>query len=388
MKYLTYSLLLFCLAISCKEKQQTDQKPLGVIHVAKAFEEKTTIPLSSVAEDVEYIQLETKKECVTGGYLRVFVDDDYIVAISFRKNYLFNRNTGKFIREIGHYGKDPGGYMATGSIIPYDEECKRIRSKGWHLKDYLNYNISGELIQKINAPLYCQTIVSVNDDVYAGFVKNMTGSDSIKIILFDENGKCLKQFRNNQTFEPTENVVRWGNHGWFYRYNEELSFYELFTDTIYKVTEERLIPKHVFYLGKYAPPYDQQKVVEFMLKKAQDYFFLEKIYESRRNLFFQISYNNKNYLGLYDKASGETIMNTANERYPTSFENDIDSLLPFTYSSVNSSNELIGFMNSYEVMEWLQEHPEKASQLPEKLQWMKSLKEDDNPVVMIARLKE
>jgi len=41
-----------------------------------------------------------------------------------------------------------------------------------------------------------------------------------------------------------------------------------------------------------------------------------------------------------------------------------------------------------EVKRWFDKNPEKASRLPEHLQAFRDLQEDDNPVVIVAKLKK
>ena len=70
------------------------------------------------------------------------------------------------------------------------------------------------------------------------------------------------------------------------------------------------------------------------------------------------------------------------------FENDIDNFIPFQFYSINNSGELVGFQEAYIVKKWFDENPDKAAKLPPNLQKLKNIKETDNPIVMIAKLKE
>jgi len=44
-------------------------------------------------------------------------------------------------------------------------------------------------------------------------------------------------------------------------------------------------------------------------------------------------------------------------------------------------------MEAYEILEWFENNPEKAAKLPAHLKALSKLKEDDNPVVVIVKLK-
>jgi hypothetical protein len=48
----------------------------------------------------------------------------------------------------------------------------------------------------------------------------------------------------------------------------------------------------------------------------------------------------------------------------------------------------MGYTDAWKVEQWFKDNPEKAAQLPPHLKKLESLTESDNPVVMIARMKE
>lgn len=67
--------------------------------------------------------------------------------------------------------------------------------------------------------------------------------------------------------------------------------------------------------------------------------------------------------------------------------NDIDDFCSFDLSTVSKSNELVGFVDAFKIKEWFEKNPEKAGRLPQKLSELSSIKEEENPVVIIATLK-
>ncbi|HHN47502.1 MAG TPA: hypothetical protein ENN08_00960 [Bacteroidales bacterium] len=62
--------------------------------------------------------------------------------------------------------------------------------------------------------------------------------------------------------------------------------------------------------------------------------------------------------------------------------------MPFHPISLSNRKELIGFLEPYKIRQWIAENPDKAAKLPLHLQKFKNIKETDNPVVMIAKLKD
>ena len=62
--------------------------------------------------------------------------------------------------------------------------------------------------------------------------------------------------------------------------------------------------------------------------------------------------------------------------------------MPFKFISSNQNNEIVGYYDAYEVKLWFEENSDKESQLSPELQKLKNIKETDNPLVMIAKLKD
>jgi hypothetical protein len=86
----------------------------------------------------------------------------------------------------------------------------------------------------------------------------------------------------------------------------------------------------------------------------------------------------KQYNVIYNKTSGVTSISYING-YIT---DDLLGLLPFIPSTVSRQGEFAQLINADKVMEWLDNHPEAKEQTA--LTLLKSLTEDDNPIVIIA----
>lgn len=66
--------------------------------------------------------------------------------------------------------------------------------------------------------------------------------------------------------------------------------------------------------------------------------------------------------------------------------NDIDNFIPMHFSSVNHSNEMVGFCIPDEIEKWKKENIMNITD-EEKLKIV-NIKKDDNPLVIIAKLKK
>src|SRR5210317_199844 len=107
----------------CQTAAQGKKDEVITIPIKETFDEgKNDLALSNFLEnDIEYVQLETNAYCPINEKLRLYLNDSVIIAIAEKQVFLFDRNTGKFIREIGNVGKDPHGYSETIFSKPYSE---------------------------------------------------------------------------------------------------------------------------------------------------------------------------------------------------------------------------------------------------------------------------
>lgn len=356
------------------------------VSIKEAIDSKKGLSLSDfIEDDIEYVQLETNAYCPISKKLRLFLSDSVIIAVAEKQVFLFERNTGKFIREIGNVGKGPSGYSETIHSLPYSETNNTILTRAWLPNSFMEYDLSGKLISK--KILFTSEGIrdgsNFNDGTTIGYVWNFNGKNKKKLIVFNSNGKEIFSFPQNRSFEYDMNkhgidVYDW--EGWFYSFRNQTNFYELFTDTIFAITPKHLKPRYVLSYGRYEVPYEIKYTKKFK-SNLSEYYFIRSIYESERFLFFTFSFNGDNYYsGIYDK-------NAALTKVSQIVENDIDYLVPFKLSSINKNEEIIGFQDIYNIQEWLKKNPEKEKSFSNKVKNFKGLNSFYNPVVMIAKLK-
>ena len=126
------------------------------------------------------------------------------------------------------------------------------------------------------------------------------------------------------------------------------------------------------------------------------YFNFETINESERFLFFSFLHGKDqtrpycHFFGFYDKILGTTKISEVDHTNRSPVINDIDNFAPlhsFLWSS-NQSGEMVAYMEAGDIADWFEENPEKVKALPQQLQKLSKLTSEDNPVVVIAKLKQ
>ncbi|MCG6189349.1 DUF4934 domain-containing protein [Maribellus maritimus] len=400
--YFIFVLLIFLVGCSPKEKKQ--ENVLYNVGISEAFGQDVNVNISEIAEGkIEYVALDSDKKHLLAQNPDFYLNGNEIIAFAQNQIYVFDRTSGKFLREIGHYGNDPGGYKKVVQTFPFDEGKKLVYTSGWDPKSYYRYSADGSFSDKVTAysidkegdimdNVFGEIVTSIaplNDTSFVGYVWNIDGKQEAKLIVFNENNHRIKIFPQYNHFDydiKRDGISVYGWNAKYYQLDNQLHFYERFTDTVYTVSMDTLLPKFVLNSGETSTT----NATDYTKSKGEVPFLpIENVFESNRYLFFKIrkpkeNFESEYYYGYFDKKSQITKVSNS----IGGFENDINNFIPFRFVSSNQNDEIIGFNEAYEVKLWFDENPEKRALLSPELQKLKTIKETDNPVVMIVKLKE
>ncbi len=349
------------------------------INLKDAFEIKQQINLSEIAYSVEYVQLETRPAWKCGPQVRVFCNEKYIITVSVNNIFLFDRNTGAFVSEIG----TSEHIFSTYYVIPFDESRNVVTYQSAP-NAITEFSISSNLIREIKLPVDHGNSVYWKNGSYIQYVANITGNDDRRLIFFNDNDTVIRIHPNKNNFTKLVKANYYSNReGGFYWFNQHLYFKETFIDTIYQVTGEKLIPKYCFDEGFRGLNYLMKGKLD--LKNKHEYFFISNIYETKNHLFYNVEYQLKVYSGIYFKNKDSCKVSDYILNNRSGILNDIDDFIPMHYSSVNNSNEMVGFCIPDEIEKWKKENTMTITD-EEKLKIV-NIKKDANPVVLIAKLR-
>jgi len=381
-KILFFAFTVFALSF-CSQRDVAEKRSVEIINLIDAFDKSKPVNITDISTDFNYLQLETTDECLVGTRLTVYADDIYLIAIDRQKILLFNRKDGKFIREIGHQGNGPSEYSRTYTVMPYNEE-KKIVYAGRNKKRY-GYSLEGQLKDTLTIPELVSEIGNIDDNLFAAFIPDYQGGEKNKIIIFNEKDSLINTFPNYLSAPKTESFFVWNPNSLFYRLNKQLYFYQLFNDTLFHVNSNSLTPRFVFNMGPYSPPYEMKTSPQF---ESNKYFLIRTINESTKYLFCAFNFNKSNYTAIYDKDKRTTVVNDYSPESGHGFLYNTNDFVPLEISSINTYNELICTIDAVKINQWFEKNPEKVPQLPESLKSLINIKETDNPVILISKLKK
>ena len=105
--------------------------------------------------------------------------------------------------------------------------------------------------------------------------------------------------------------------------------------------------------------------------------------ENKRLISFNFYLGRDKYFALYDK-SLKSLKVVDNK---SGIKNDIDGFIDLSFDYLNSDGELIGLIQANDLVNWIEKNNEKFKVLNPGLQKLHDINMTDNPIIVIAKLK-
>jgi hypothetical protein len=348
------------------------------------------IKLSDIIDNINYISLETKRECLIGSLTEIRFTDNFFFVKNHLPPSLFQFDcTGRFITNIGKQGKGPGEFNRLRSFC-IDEGNKNVILYAKQPDKLLIYEFDGNL----NKTVFCpddqpvNEIESFSNDNYVLMFANYNGKTKHSYQCYSMQNTLLtkaiipKSFSRNGSFSIMPEFS-------FYTYNNSLNIKEnILNDTIYTIVGTNFIPKYVLNFGKNTFPIEARQERITYLKNMHEYFIMKNIFESKNYLILIYRFNKEIHVGFYHKNTKTTCL-MKNDGIINDFDGGV-SFKPI----YQRNNILIGFIEAYALIAHVNskafinstpKYPEKKKALEE---LANSLNENDNPVLMLVKLKE
>lgn len=353
---------------------------VSVIDLTKLPVHENIVNLSHFASKITYLPLENSKDCLIGPGATFYVYDSLIICCAHRQILIFNSKTGIFERSIGEFGKGPKGFVNSWNSYVKDGEII-IVALGWDYP-FIEFSTNGDILTKFKLDRNSRNIAWLSDSFYAIYYNKVANYDTLRIQIFDsENKKIITTYYDKRKFKDTPG--RTTNFGaFFYHFKNKLYIKEYFNDTVFQVTHNKLIPTIEFISGKYSPPFFDKHKFDFV-----QYHNIQSIFETDYLVFFQLIFKKRVYFCCFDKRTNRVMIPNHQDSQFNGFENDIDGFMQFYPLSISNRNELIGFLEPFEIRQWFDKNPEKSKMLPPHVQKLRNIQESDNPVLMLVKLK-
>lgn len=358
------------------------------IELYSAYKNAKTYPLSAIAENVEYIPLETTKENLLGNISNIIMTSGDIFIYSYEGIcYRFDRQ-GKFLNKIGRIGRGPGECMqsrdATIDTINY-----------WvYILDYdkiVKYDYDGNFLESFRpgteSALGGYKILAVKPGLFLidniSYIFNKPG-ERFSFYFFKEE---QKNYTACIACEKKDRFPFCVNMPCMYRFNQNIFINDAWSDTIYRVKDPLNLEAYAtMNLGrlKYREMNDNS-ILSGKRSNGEEWLMDKSMMvESGRYIFIR---TNKG-LFFFDKAQKETYCTVSIQsgnnwgHYINDFISK-DNALPIKITASINNNTLISYYDAYQFFE--DGIDVKNSQIRKLIQ---NLKVDDNPVLVLVKLKE
>ena len=375
--------------------------------------------MSDVVESLEYIKLEFNPNYPIARILgRIHIDNERIILhASHGVGLLQYTRDGKFVRRIGSIGRGPGEYASLRGFR-VDNEAGIIYTMPNYERAVDRYDLAtgrylgkAELTEANGEPMIGEdhgTMYPLSDGKVVSILSDHIVSPEAQhpphYIFMDIDLPTARiVHREESKLYPSSSPARVGSVGFWYDDRGRLNVKEELNNTAYVVNpDDTMTPKVTFDLGNTMINAGNYQTIR-SAEDAQSRLFVYTIEETRRYFRMNLYQGGNNYSVAYDKSSGKSYIlgkmsrTERNERgHFLGFLNDLDG--GFALSSLFSSyDEDMWFasFDAYKMMELLTpEHfaavrstVKDPAALARLQSFVASLSEEDNPVIVIAHLK-
>lgn len=388
----------------------------------------SVFPLSEIASDVEFVQLEVTDESLLRDIFGIKVSDSHILIHDINQVYLFARD-GKFLTRVGSQGQGPSEYLHVDKVM-LDEKRQEIivatTTTGIKV-----YGLDGKYKKTVPDTKgvfgggYSVGLCSWNDKYWLRnrMPLSAPATDIWTCALADENFRFIKKFYNpdiQKRIDEINNQMRakMGEDKWVESENPLCDFYGgVLTmsyyagDTIFRFDEisQDFTPEYILSFAE-KPTFEMSHQWGKTDTRFFDYYFPYDYVITKDYFYLFLGHKDKSYIARFNKKDGkmdyapfenEIIAHQfrngfTHRRMDISqmfFRNDISGGCPFYVDSKSENGKyLIDMMDSEDIEKYIRMDElknETVTNEASKQRWIDLLNRlsDDEQIIAIATLK-
>ncbi|MDD4645262.1 MAG: 6-bladed beta-propeller, partial [Bacteroidales bacterium] len=359
---------------------------IGLEQIAKST---GSVKLSEIANGITYIKLETTRDCF-------FTPSQFIIRGNYifakdrdnGKVFLFNRQ-GKFISEISSIGKGPlehlGAYniqsTPTGDkIFLFSKASNRVSC----------YSVGNKKISDVPVKYPSWSFAPLaNDQLIFLSPFGFPSPDSSAFFFYLQNnkGNVTKKYKTKKNI-PIGGAIEIGN--FFINPRNTLAYQQL-CDTVFEISDKGdFTPRYLLDFGKSRMPDEVWNERVNYHEVQYDYINWVRLVETKNSLFVNFVYQKTTRVGLISLNDGKLRGFKTDKGL---VENDLDGGPDFWPVDTDGSNEVYRYLQPVNLTQQWRSGEFKDKKFKSQaahdqfIKMVTSLKEDDNPVVMIVNLK-
>jgi len=372
--------LLFLLIISCESFND------DVIEIDPPSFENNKISLADISDKIEYIKLDNTYSL---GFIFSFRLVNNTIYLSSQNNGILTFDkSGKFIQRIGRIGKGPGEYLYYLSFA-IDELNNRIYVLDGKNRRITVYSNNGVFIKNISLKQYGGYLSDIEYHNSKLIISESISNGYAKYnwIVIDTLGN-LVNYKMNSIPEFKSNLSALSG---LYKFKDKLNYWNWYSDSVFYISPEfNSGLSKLFTPGKHRIPRNETV-------NLGPYVRTSLLFETTKYVVLIYGYFKQGRIAFIDKKTRKTFLSEWKGDNSSGILNDFDSGPNFTptyYFEENGKEYLLGYSYAYNFTKLINSDAFKTSTpkfLKKKSELEKlanSLNENDNPVLMLVKLKE
>ncbi|GAB1472739.1 hypothetical protein MASR2M69_01800 [Bacteroidota bacterium] len=388
------------------------------------------VDLSDVAHDIRYVKLETNDSSLIGSFPKAYYENGRIYVVCSKVIIAFDEN-GKFLFKLDSRGRGPkesvnisnilflpdsGGILIhsrgnerTNKLLFFDENGIYLRTKDMPVK----FNMSNEMVLRLNSNLYVYPFHLLKQDsatiIASVYDSTFNVLKNISTPYLPENEKITHMQMAKRESDGSVTMINAGSYFSIqppnmYIFKDNVRFLTKGNDTIFSLDSKlNYYPAFWINYGKYK----NQSPDNINISTEKGKYITQKnnyFIESEENIILQfylrdychepyeITFTNLNRIrvnrytdcyALYNKKTGAFTLMNQPVKNMLGFREDIKNGPPFLPVSISSDFQACALFTASQIIEYAQANDVKG----ELKEIVKGLKDTDNPIVAIARMK-
>lgn len=386
----TLLLIILGLPISLSAQMAT-RIPMG-----QNIDKSKELQVSQVVEDIRFIPLETNTDCyLEQDISKIEVFDNMIFISDYKYIYTFDLN-GKFLRRIGKQGRGPGEYSPPGfQTFLIDKENKQLIIYDLMSKRMIVYDFEGKFIRNKTIDFLPGPMEWINEESFAIYNMGFTYEKEpwYDFYILDKEGETLRMNKFVKLADKKYGLVVYPPI--FYTYQGKTRYKNPHENIIYELGDSKK-PTPVYFIdyGKYEK-YSDEDDVQISIKnnvginrsnpKSFEKIGLLGLSETDDFLFIFYGHQEKRKVGVYDKKENSFYQLLEKEGDLYGLKDDLYGGIPLFPKNGISNGTLYTHIDIHELKEYLI-GASGADPLLKKI--AESANESDNPIVVVATLKQ
>lgn len=389
-KYLISTVLFLLICYFEVDAQKVVHIPIGQ-NIGKSEE----LPINIVAEDIRFISLETNENCLFGTDIsKIEIVDNNLFVSDY--NYIFKYDlNGNFLTRIGKRGKGPGEYVRGLLTFLVDKNKQHLIGFDPLDREMMKYDFEGNFVSEVKVDFSPGPFEWNGNGNIAVYNMGLTYAAEPwnDIYLLNQNAKTIRKNRFKKQADKRYGLMIYP--AIFYRYHGKTRYKNPYENIIYELDEKgRTTPVYELDYGKYEK-YNDVDDVEIQVKnnigtnrsnpKSFEKIGLLGLSETDNYLFIYYGHQEQRKFGVFDKKR-KTFFNLFDTNFDLyGFHDDLYGGLPlFSKAGLNNSH-FYCYFTAFEFKELLKS---AKSLKPELKNMLDKLDENDNPVLILVKLKE